>query len=130
MLKKKQQIYQGRSVKRFNEIRDILDIYHVKYTYQVKDTVNDTGSDSPLSFLGRQQGMAPRAFTGSAGVAAEDLKNYCIYAVEKEVKTKVPGYIFLKRSGTLFKVSYKNSFFRRKNMILTIDEYPNYGIII
>ena len=61
MLKKKQQIYQGRSVKRFNEIRDILDIYHVKYTYQVKDTVNDTGSDSPLSFLGRQQGMAPRA---------------------------------------------------------------------
>ena len=66
--------------------------------------------------------MAPRAFTGSAGVAAEDLKNYCIYAVEKEVKTKVPGY--------LFKVSYKNSFFRRKNMILTIDEYPNYGIII
>ena len=50
MLKKKQQNISGRSVKRFNEIRDILDIYHVKYTYQVKDTVNDTGSDSPLSF--------------------------------------------------------------------------------
>ena len=95
MLKKKQQIYQGRSVKRFNEIRDILDIYHVK------DTVNDTGSDSPLSFLGRQQGMAPRAFTGSAGVAAEDLKNYCIYAVEKEVKTKVPGYLLKEIWNTL-----------------------------
>lgn len=93
MLKKKQQIYQGRSIKKFNEIRDILDIYHVKYSYQVKDTVNDVGSDSPLSFLGRQQGMAPRAFTGSAGVAAEDLKNYCIYAVEKEVKTKVPEHL-------------------------------------
>ena len=101
MLKKKQQIYQGRSVKRFNEIRDILDIYHVKYTYQVKDTVNDTGSDSPLSFLGRQQGMAPRAFTGSAGVAAEDLKNYCIYAVEKEVKTKVPAYLLKEIWNTL-----------------------------
>ena len=101
MLKKKQQIYQGRSVKRFNEIRDILDIYHVKYTYPVKDTNNDTGSDSPLSFLGCQQGMAPRAFTGSAGVAAEDLKNYCIYAVEKEVKTKVPGYLLKEIWNTL-----------------------------
>ena len=87
MLKKKQQIYQGRSVKRFNEIRDILDIYHVKYTYQVKDTVNDTGSDSPLSFLGRQQGMAPRAFTGSAGVAAEDLKRDLEHSLKSAIKT-------------------------------------------
>lgn len=101
MLKKKQQIYQGRSVKKFNEIRDILDIYHVKYNYQVKDTVNDTGSDSPLSFLGRQQGMAPRAFTGSAGVAGEDLKNYSIYAVEEEVKAKVPEHLLKEIRNTL-----------------------------
>ena len=45
--------------------------------------------------------MAPRAFTGSAGVAAEDLKNYCIYAVEKEVKTKVPGYLLKEIWNTL-----------------------------
>lgn len=101
MLKKKQQIYQGRSVKKFNEIRDILDIYHVKYNYQVKDTVNDAGSDSPLSFLGRQQGMAPRAFTGSAGVAGEDLKNYSIYAVEEEVKAKVPEHLLKEIRNTL-----------------------------
>lgn len=101
MLKKKQQIYQGRSVKKFNEIRDILDIYHVKYNYQVKDTVNDAGSDSPLSFLGRQQGMAPRAFTGSAGVAGEDLKNYSIYAVEEEVKAKVPEHLLREIRNTL-----------------------------
>lgn len=101
MLKKKQQIYQGRSVKKFNEIRDILEIYHVKYNYQVKDTVNDAGSDSPLSFLGRQQGMAPRAFTGSAGVAGEDLKNYSIYAVEEEVKAKVPEHLLKEIRNTL-----------------------------
>lgn len=92
MLSKKK-IFQGRSVKKFNEIRDILDIYHVKYSYQVKDTVNDMGSDSLLSFLGRQQGMAPRAFTGSPGVAGEDLKNYVIYADKAEVEAKVPEYL-------------------------------------
>ncbi|MBS7008032.1 hypothetical protein [Anaerostipes sp.] len=101
MLKKKKQIFQGRSVKKFSEIRDILDIYHVKYTYQVKDTVNDTGSDSPLSFLGRQQGMAPRAFTGSAGVAGEDLKNYVIYANEEEIKEKVPEHLQKEIKDTL-----------------------------
>lgn len=90
MFQKKNLIYQGRSVRKFNEIRDLLDIYHVKYTYQVKDTVNDTGNDSPLSFLGRQQGMAPRAFTGSAGISGEDLKNYIIYAYETDIEEKVP----------------------------------------
>lgn len=89
MLRKKNLIYQGRSVKKFNEIRDLLDIYRVKYTYQVKDTVNDAGSDSLLSFLGRQQGMAPRAFTGSAGISGEDLKNYMIYAYETDIEEKV-----------------------------------------
>lgn len=86
----KKKIFQGKSIKRFNEIRDIFDLYHIKYTYQVKDTVNDVGSDSPLSFLGRQQGMAPRAFTGSPGVSGEELKNYIIYANESEIETKVP----------------------------------------
>lgn len=89
MLRKKNLIYQGRSVKKFNEIRDLLDIYRVKYTYQVKDTVNDAGSDSLLSFLGRQQGMAPRAFTGRAGISGEDLKNYMIYAYETDIEEKV-----------------------------------------
>lgn len=91
----------GQIRKEINEIRDILDIYHVKYNYQVKDTVNDAGSDSPLSFLGRQQGMAPRAFTGSAGVAGEDLKNYSIYAVEEEVKAKVPEHLLREIRNTL-----------------------------
>lgn len=94
MVRKKKQIYQGRSVKKFNEIRDVLDIYHVKYSYQVKDTINDVGSDSLLSFIGRQQGMAPRAFTGSAGVSGADLKTYIIYAKEDEIEKKIPNDIW------------------------------------
>ena len=80
--KQKALIYKGTSVKKFNEIRDLFDIYHIKYSYEIRDSVNDIAEDHLISFLGCQQTMASRAYTGSAGVAGEELKHYYIYADE------------------------------------------------
>ena len=87
MIRKKHKtlIYKGTSVKKFNEIRDLFDLYHIKYSYEVRDSVNDIGEDRLISFLGRQQTMAPRAYTGSGGVAGEELKHYYIFAAENAV---------------------------------------------
>lgn len=89
MFRHKNLIYQGNSIKIFNELRDLMDIYHVKYSYEVRDSVDDIGGNQFVSYFGRQQAMSVRAFTGSRGTAGENIKCYFIYADKEEMK-KVP----------------------------------------
>ena len=65
----------GTDLKRFNEIRDILDSQNIKYKYKVKDQ------------LGEQTGSGTiRGRVGSAGNPAEQAKQYEILVDRKNLE--------------------------------------------
>ena len=65
----------GTDLKRFNEIRDILDSQNIKYKYKVKDQLGEwTGSGTI------------RGRVGSAGNPAEQAKQYEILVVRKNLE--------------------------------------------
>ena len=65
----------GTDLKRFNEIRDILDSQNIKYKYKVKDQLGEwTGSGTI------------RGRVGSAGNPAEQAKQYEILVDRKKLE--------------------------------------------
>ena len=65
----------GTDLKRFNEIRDVLDRENIKYKYKVKDQLGElTGSGT---LMGR---------VGSAGNPAEQAKQYEILVDKKNLE--------------------------------------------
>ena len=94
----------GTDLKRFNEIRDILDSQNIKYKYKVKDQLGEwTGSGTI------------RGRVGSAGNPAEQAKQYEIlvdrknleqarFAIQKRYGIFIRHQIFLNESGVFLGV--------------------------
>ena len=65
----------GTDLKRFNEIRDILDSQNIKYKYKVKDQLGEWAGRGTL-----------RGRVGSAGNPAEQAKQYEILVDRKNLE--------------------------------------------
>lgn len=70
-----ERIWIGTNMKKFNEIRDILDREGIKYKYKVKDRLGEWNGSGTF-----------RGAVGSAGTPADQSKEYEILVEKKDVE--------------------------------------------
>lgn len=87
---KRVNIYRGSNISQYQKIQEVLEQQGIRYWNYVIDTASQSNIPKIMYFFTPVLFLAPRAFKGSRGIPADQLKTYLIY-VKQQDEEKVKG---------------------------------------
>ena len=84
-------VYQGFDISEYQKLRTFLEQHGIKYWNYIIDTASQADFPKIMYFFTPVLFLAPRAFKGSRGIPADQLKTYLIYVKQKD-EEKVKDY--------------------------------------
>lgn len=88
---RKVKVHQGFDISEYQKLRTFLEQHGIKYWNYIVDTASQADFPKIMYFFTPVLFLAPRAFKGSRGIPADQLKTYLIYVKQKD-EEKVKDY--------------------------------------